>query len=176
MTGSGMPMRFADTDGSTIDVYQAATQITDESGQAEPSTINALLDNAVGSNGYYGAFVMNIHTDNANSSDSDAIIASAQAHDVPVISAKQLLDWTDARADSAMDSFTWANTTLGFKIHRDAQADGLTAMLPITAGSRTLQSITLNGSIPVAFTTRTIKGISYAFFDAASGTYATKYQ
>ena len=31
-TGSGLPMRFADTDGSLIDVYQAATQMTDESG------------------------------------------------------------------------------------------------------------------------------------------------
>ena len=31
-TGSGMPMRFADLDGSLIDVYQAATQMTDESG------------------------------------------------------------------------------------------------------------------------------------------------
>ena len=29
-TGSGFPMRFADTDGNPIDVYQAATQITDE--------------------------------------------------------------------------------------------------------------------------------------------------
>ena len=48
MTGSGMPMRFADTDGSLIDVYQANTEITDESGQAEPGTINALLDGAVG--------------------------------------------------------------------------------------------------------------------------------
>ena len=35
-TGSGMPMRFADLDGSMIDVYQAATQMTDESGQTEP--------------------------------------------------------------------------------------------------------------------------------------------
>ena len=31
-TGSGFPMRFADTDGSLIDVYQATTQITDEWG------------------------------------------------------------------------------------------------------------------------------------------------
>ncbi len=32
-TGSGMPMRFAKADGTLIDVYQAATQMTDESGQ-----------------------------------------------------------------------------------------------------------------------------------------------
>ena len=33
ITGSGMPMRFAQADGTMIDVYQAATQMTDESDQ-----------------------------------------------------------------------------------------------------------------------------------------------
>ncbi len=47
-TGSGMPMRFADLDGTMIDVYQVATQMTDESGQSYPFTIDALLDNALG--------------------------------------------------------------------------------------------------------------------------------
>src|SRR6185295_9051616 len=38
-TGSGMPMRFADLDGTMIDVFQAATQMTDESGQSYPFTV-----------------------------------------------------------------------------------------------------------------------------------------
>jgi hypothetical protein len=175
MTGSGLPMRFADTDGSLIDVYQANTEITDESGQAEPSTINALLDNAVGSAGYYGAFVANIHTDNATSTDSDAVIASAKARNVPVISARQLLTWTDGREASAFTSLTFASNTLGFKIKAGSGTDGLTAMLPMTNRGKTLQSITLNGSVNVSFTTKTIKGVSYAFFDADPGTYAAKY-
>ncbi len=62
-TGSGMPMRFADPDGSAIDVYQAATQMTDESGQTYPATIDTLLDNALGPLGYYGVFTANMHTD-----------------------------------------------------------------------------------------------------------------
>ena len=67
-TGSGMPMRFADLDGSLIDVYQAATQMTDESGMTYSTHINTLLDNAIGAPGYYGAFTMNMHTDNAQPS------------------------------------------------------------------------------------------------------------
>ena len=35
-TGSGMPMRFAELDGTMIDCYQAATQMTDESGESLP--------------------------------------------------------------------------------------------------------------------------------------------
>ena len=47
-TGSGFPMRFADADGSLIDVYQAATQLTDESEIDIDRHIQTLLDGALG--------------------------------------------------------------------------------------------------------------------------------
>ena len=50
-TGSGMPMRFATSTGAMIDVYQVVTQMTDESGQTYPFTIDSLLDKALGSGG-----------------------------------------------------------------------------------------------------------------------------
>ena len=45
-----------------MDVYQAPTQITDESGQS-CRTIDALLDRALGADGYYGVFTANMHND-----------------------------------------------------------------------------------------------------------------
>jgi large repetitive protein len=42
-TGSGVPMRFADLDGTLIDCYQVTTQMTDESGQTYSKTITALF-------------------------------------------------------------------------------------------------------------------------------------
>ena len=63
LNGSRLPMRFADTDGTPIDVYQQNTNMNDESSQAIPPTVNALLDNALGPNGYYGAFGANIHNE-----------------------------------------------------------------------------------------------------------------
>jgi hypothetical protein len=86
-TGSGIPMRFADVDGTTIDVYQAVTQMTDESFQTYPFRIDSLLDRAVGAEGY-GVFTANMHTDSSTSPGSDAIVASAKAHGVPVVSAR----------------------------------------------------------------------------------------
>ncbi len=50
-------------DGSLIDVYLAATQMTDESGQTYPFTIDTLLDRALGPEGYYGVYNVNAHTD-----------------------------------------------------------------------------------------------------------------
>src|SRR5207247_2036318 len=62
-TGSGMPMRYADVDGTLIDVYQATSQMNDENSQSYPFTIDSLLDKALGPEGYYGAFTANMHTD-----------------------------------------------------------------------------------------------------------------
>jgi len=89
MTGSGLPMRFADLDGTQIDVYQAHTHMTDEAGQAYPATVDALLDKAIGPEGYYGVFTANMHTDAANVPHPGAasIVAAAKARGVPVVSA-----------------------------------------------------------------------------------------
>ena len=174
-TGSGMPMRFTDTDGKLIDVYQAATQITDESGQAEPFTINTLLDRALGPEGYYGAFTANIHTDNAVSADSDAIVASAQARAVPVISGRQLLTWTDGRNRSAFRAIAWRGDTLSFRIAAGAGAVGLRGMVPATFGGKRLAGLTRDGK-PIRRTWETVKGIRYAFFAARSGEYAASYE
>ena len=169
-TGSGMPMRFADTDGTLIDVYQATTQMTDESGQTYPFTIDSLLDKAIGPEGFYGAFTANMHTDVADSGGSDAIIASAQARGVPVVTSRQMLNWLDGRNNSSFSSLAWNGTTLSFTITPGQTANNLRAMLPIQTVAGAITSISYNGT-PINFTTETIKGITYAMFPAAQGTY-----
>jgi hypothetical protein len=173
-TGSGMPMRFADTDGIVIDVYQATSQMTDESGQSFPFTIDTLLDRALGPQGYYGAFVANMHTDAVQSSGSDAIVASAQARGVPVVSARQMLEWLDGRNNSSFGGLTWNGTSLSFTVAAAQGANGLQVMLPATSSAGGLTSLTRDG-LPVAFLTQTIKGVSWATFPAAAGLYQAAY-
>jgi hypothetical protein len=167
-------MRFADTDGAPLDVYQAHTHMDDEAGQVYPATVDAMLDKALGPEGYYGTFVANMHTDNVASPGSDAIITSAQARGVPVISARQLLDWVDGRNASRFRSFSWSGNTLGFSVATASGATGLQVMLPAQSAVGTLTSVTRSGS-PVVFTRQTIKGIEYALFSAADGAYAATY-
>jgi hypothetical protein len=173
-TGSGFPMRFAATDGSLIDVYQAATQLTDESGMNIPRHIAALLDGAVGAAGYYGVFTANMHTDVAAHADADAIVAAARDRGVPVVSSAQMLDWTDARNDSSFDGVTFAGNELRFTLRPGAGADGLQAMLPVSGPTGRLTALTRAGGA-VATTTRVVKGIEYAVFDAAAGGYSAAY-
>jgi methionine-rich copper-binding protein CopC len=175
MTGSGMPMRFTNKTGTMIDVYQAATQMTDESQQSYPFTPNTLLDNALGPLGYYGAFTANMHTDSATTFEDDQLLASASAHGVPMISSRQLLTWLDGRNSSAFSGLTWSGNQLSFTVAVGTGADGLTAMVPTVAtGGSTLSALTLGGN-QVSFTRTTIKGLEYAMFQAQPGTYTASY-
>ena len=176
-TGSGMPMRYATSTGQMIDVYQAATQITDESAQTYTTTINTLLDNALGPLGYYGAVTANMHTDfnpSEGATGSAAIVASAKARGVPVISARQMLDWLDGRNASTFSAISWSGNVLSFNVAVGAGGTGLQALVPASAGSSPINNVTLNGA-PVTFTTQTLKGVAYAIFPAGAGTYAVTY-
>ena len=117
-TGSGMPMRFTDRNGNLIDVYQATTQMTDESGQSYPFNTDTLLNNALGPNGFYGAFVVNAHNDQGSYPGiAPDVISSAQSRGVPIISALQLLTWLDGRNSSSFGSISWSGNTLSFNIN-----------------------------------------------------------
>jgi len=173
-TGSGMPMRFAKADGSLIDCYQASTEMPDESGESFPSFCDALLERAQGPEGYYGVFTTNMHFDSSPHGGSDAVVASAQAHNVPVVSAKQMLTWLDGRNGSSFGGLTWSGNQLTFLIAVGSGARNLRAMLPMLAAVGQLTTLTRDGN-PVAFTTETVKGIDYAFFPADAGNYAATY-
>jgi hypothetical protein len=175
-TGSGMPMRFADVDGTPIDVYQATTQMQDEEGQTYPAVIDALLDRALGPEGYYAVLTANMHTDRGEPTTSmtAAIVASAQARGVSVVSGKQMLRWLDGRNRSFFSGISKSGATLAFTVNAASGSDGLQVMVPTASATGTLTAITLGGS-PVTFVTQTVKGLSYAVFTAQAGTYQVSY-
>jgi hypothetical protein len=182
MTGSGFPQRFSALNGSLIDVYQATTQLNDElTGDmsadlaTETNTLNTLLNNAVGSSGYYGVFTANNHNDPQEGANHAAnVVNAAQAHGVPVISAQQMLTWLDGRNASAFQGVAFNGGQLTFNIAQASGAHGLQAMLPINGSTGALQGLARNGAA-VATSTRTVKGIAYAVFDAQSGSYVATY-
>ena len=175
MNGGGFPMRFADTDGTPIDVYQQHTNLTDESGQQYPAAVEALLDRALGAEAYYGAFGANIHTDDpSHGSNLETVVQAALSRGVPVVSYKQMLDWVDGRNGSKFSDVSWNAGALTFGLSVAAGATGLETMLPVTGPSGTLAAITRDGS-PVPYALRTVKGFQYAVFAAANGTYSATY-
>lgn len=173
-TGAGLPQRFARLDGTMIDVYQAPSQVVNENGQSYPEATNAMLDKALGPEGYYG--VLGTHDDfSGGNGFLNGIIGSAQSRGVAIVSAEQMLTWLDARNASSFSNIAWAgNSTLSFNVNAAVGANNLSAVVPMQSAVGTLQTITRGGS-NIAFTTQTIKGISYAFFAAPSGSYVATY-
>ena len=110
-----------------------------------------------------------MHTDVAASAGSDAIVNSAQARGVPVVSARQMLTWLDGRNASTFGSLSWNGTSLSFSVSAGQGANGLVALVPLV-NNQSVKGITKNGS-SVSFSTATIKGIKYVRFGATTGTY-----
>jgi hypothetical protein len=175
-TGSGMPMRFTTRTGSVLDIYQATTQMTDESGQTYPSTVDTLLSNALGY-GFYGAFTANMHNDAAESTGANDIIASAQKLGVPIVSSVQMLHWLDGRNGSSFSGLIWDGSTLSFQVSVAAGAENwLEVMLPANSAAGRLFSVTFNGT-PVGFALQTIKGMQYGIFTVnSSGSLQASYR
>ncbi len=170
MNGSGMPMRYADKDGTAIDVYQEATNLVNENGVSYPKGIDAMLDKALGPEGYYGAF--GTHYDYRNDGFGDLLLNSAISHNVPLISAAQLLTWIDTRNASSFTSFSWNGSRLVFDVATNAH--NIYALLPFQWREGQLASLAVGG-VPVAFSVSTIKGVAYAQFRSQPGSYVASY-
>ena len=125
-TGSGMPMRFADLDGSLIDVYQAATQMTDESGIDYAAHIKALLDGALGPRATTASSRPTCTRTAPSTRARTRSWPRRRQRGVPVVSARQMLEWLDGRNGSSFDGLAFSGNRLRFSVQRGgAGARGL---------------------------------------------------
>ncbi len=171
-TGSGIPMRFADLDGTTIDSYQAPTHLVNESGMTYPAAIETLLDRALGPLGYYGAF--GTHYDYSDRFDRQ-LVAVGKEKGVPMVSAAQMLTWLDARAAANFTPVTWSGDTATFAAAVPGEArDLMRGMIPLHTDRGVLTTLAKGGQ-DVPFTTETVKGVRYGLFTATTGEYQATY-
>ena len=92
---------------------------------------------------------------------------------VPVVSAKQMLTWLDGRNTldrSRTSPGGPASLSFGISVGRGRERPAGHGAGGIVGGESS-RAVTRGGS-PVAYTTQTIKGISYAIFAAPAGSYA----
>ena len=85
-----------------------------------------------------------MHTDR-DLSGANAIVAAAQARGVPVISAEQLLDWTEGRNNTSFAGLSFDGSRLRFTLNPAAGARGLEAMVPAATAAGRLSGLTRNG-------------------------------
>lgn len=171
LSGSGMAMRFTDTNGNLIDTYQGVTDLDFET---DPTSVamNIDLDNTINSNEFYG--VLGTHYDRADTDYYQRLIEAATARHIPMISASQYAVWKDALGSSTFTNVTSTPFKLDFTAQVAEGGEGMQAMVPTSTSNGNLTGITHNGAT-VMYTTNTIKGVAYAVFDAQPGPYEALY-
>ena len=177
MNGGGFPMRFADLDGSLIDVYQANTNMTDESAQAYPATVDALLDNALGPLGYYGAFGTNIHNDNPAPQPGrrgDRRLGAGARRAGDLLQAAARLGRRPQRLDDPRPQLERRHASPSSPPSAPG-ANGLQTMLPTQGPTGTLSALTCARLAASPTRVQTIKGIQYAVFTTVTGTCQATY-
>lgn len=172
LTGSGLPMRFSSADGELIDVYQQETHLVDEVFFGRADVVERLIQRALGPEQFFGAF--GTHYDFHNSFD-ETLIGLARKYDVPMVSARQMMDWQDGRSQTDILYQRWDGESLQFTIAADERtSDMLTTMLPTSLENAYLVSLTRD-DVPVPFDTEIVKGVSYALFPGLDGEYRATY-
>ncbi|CAN7286993.1 hypothetical protein LJR219_001368 [Phenylobacterium sp. LjRoot219] len=165
MTGSGFPMPFIDSDGSVLDIYQAASHLVDESGVPQLEGVRFMVERALGPEQFFGAF--GTHYDHSDRYE-DVLIQVAQQHGVPLVSAEQMLSWLDGRNGSRFAQLRWKDSKLRFDVRLGAGAEAASVMLPAAFAGVSLRRVTCAGK-PVEFAVQTIKGLDVAFLAARPG-------
>ncbi len=180
-TGSGLPQRFITESGDILPIYQAATQWPDEWFADKGMTVQQTVDIITGmfeaaeENGFYSAFVNNIHQVRYNGADSltpvwpSLIWKYCQENGIPSWSGEMLLDFVEARNASRFENLKWGidqesgEGRLSFDFTTPLGGEDLTIMLPVLSGGRTLREVFADGTLlEPAF--ELIKGIEYAMF------------
>ena len=174
-TGSGMPMRFADTDGTLIDVYQATTQMTDESGQTYP----VHGQHAARPRARRAGLLRRVHRQHAHRRRERTRARTRSSPRrrraaCPVVSAQQMLTWLDGRNASSFDPIAYSSGDPQLPRHGRRGRDR-----PARHGAgdvrRHARSAMTRDGAPLTFTRETIKGVEYATFPASIGAYTASY-
>ncbi len=171
MTGSALPMLIFDDSFKPTQTYGMLTELSDEvhSSNIGPDA-GQLFDAALGTQGFYGAIVANVHAYRLDDPSllHDTLVA-ASSRGVPIWNSDRFLQFAQMRHNSAFSNVAWNGSTLTFAYNAVGSGDSISVMLPAVFQSSQLSAVQVNGS-SVPFNIQTIKGIDYAFVTVNTGT------
>lgn len=174
--GSGLVMKFADSRGKTINVYQHLNAVYDqeynESHDPEGfyNCFKGLMDRSL-NNEVYSFISVKSHNDEYYFSKSPLLkmLAYARQQNIPVWTEMKLLDFIKMKDEASFKDLNWANKKLSFIIGSSLKnSNDLTFMVPVKYEELKIKGITIDGN-ESRFITRSVKGSEYAFATVVSG-------
>jgi hypothetical protein len=176
-TGSGLVMKFADSRGKTINVYQHLNAVYDQEYNEchDPdgfyNCFKGLMDRSL-HNEVYSFISVKSHNDEYYFSKSPLMkmLAYAKLNNIPVWTELKLLDFIRTKDEASFTSIIWENKKLEFNINSALKTGvNLTFMVPLTFKDLKIKGIKIDG-IYTGFKTISVKGSAYAFATVESGT------
>lgn len=190
--GSGLPMRFVDEQGRILNIYQQPTQLVDEQlirmpwglggadipVEAAIKIAQALLQHSL--TGAYSAVAAQFHIDPFAIGGDLAVKAGrwlestldyAAAQDIPIWSAAEWLDFTEARHNATLDRIQWdpSGRRLSFYLAAPMAPEvDLTVLIPRQHGGVRLTQVEVDGTA-VTYHERYLSGSSYASISIRAG-------
>lgn len=176
-TGSGLIMKFADSKGKTINVYQHLNAVYDQeyNERHDPegffSCLKGLIDRSLNDE-VYSFISVKSHNDEYYFSRSPLMkmLDYANQHNIPVWTELMLLDFIKMKDEASFTNVTWVNNKLSFNLNSSViNNNGLTCMVPANFKDLRITAISLDGS-DTRIITRKIKGSEKVLITVKSGT------
>jgi hypothetical protein len=174
--GSGLVMKFADSKGKIIQVYQHLNAVYDqqynESNDPEGfyNCFKGLMDRSL-YNEVYSFISIKSHNDEYYFSKSPLMkmLAYANQQSIPVWTEKKLLDFIKMKDEASFSNIRWVNNKLIFDVNTTLKnSNGLTVMVPAEYRGSGVKKIILDGN-DASFITRSVKGTGYTFVTLEPG-------
>jgi hypothetical protein len=174
--GSGLVMKFADSRGKRINVYQHLNAVYDQeyNESHDPggfyNCFKGLMDRSL-HNEIYSFISVKSHNDEYYFSKSPLLkmLAYANLNKIPVWTELKLLDFMKMKYEASFTQISWANNKLAFDINSSLKIkDGLSFMVPAEYKGLRVKKISLD-RIDAGFITRSVKGSDYVLVTVESG-------
>ncbi|HEX2395433.1 MAG TPA: hypothetical protein VHI78_08805 [Bacteroidales bacterium] len=174
--GSGLVMKFADSKGRILDLYQHLNNVYDQQyfEQNDPEgffeCFRGLMDRSL-NNEIYSFISIKAHNDEYSFSriPLQKMISYAAEQGIPVWTASELKDFLKARDDASFTNLHWNGKKLSFNLNSSLVHEaGLTFMIPARFEAAGINRLRINNkSFP--FEIRLFKGKEHAFVTVKPG-------
>lgn len=175
-TGSGLVMKYADTKGRTVNVYQRFNSVYDQQYMETKNhegffnSFKGLVDRSLNDE-IYSIISIKSHNDEYYFSKKPLMkmLAYANEKGIPVWTALNLLNFLKMKDEASFTNFSWLNNRLSFSLNSSLKhSHGLTFMFPASYLGMKIKGVAIDGQEnPVSV--RSVKGSEYAFATVKPG-------
>lgn len=175
-TGSGLTIKFANTEGDVIDVYQHFNNVYDQQYMEHDdkdgfyNCFKGLVDRSL-DGGVYSFVSVKAHNAEYFFSEKPLMkmLDYANSKHIPVWTEIKLLDFLRAKDEASFNNIAWKNNTLSFTIQSSLKhTNDIAYLVPFNYGGKKINTITSNG-VKQTYTVRSIKGHEYALVTIKPG-------